>query len=182
MLKKLVILSFISWVLLPVVLLSQTKTPFSGDPAKYKDELTTFMGPNLNDVQKANLIKWDSLAFNKEDMTRIIDLTSQFYGRGMRPVPHFNDLLVTLNTFIISKSESDILGSWLTGLSEIVFNPRLNNESIDRYVKNTSLMIKSNILAETSSIRWKVKDSKLKFLHDTVFYVEIKNATLTCYS
>jgi hypothetical protein len=141
MLKKLIILSFISWVLLPAGLHSQAKTPFSGDPAKYKDELTTFMGPNLNDVQKANLnsfrVKWDSLAFNKENMTRIIDLTSQFYGRGMRPVPHFNDLLVTLNTFIISKSESAILGSWLTGLSEIVFNPRLNNESIDRYVKTS---------------------------------------------
>jgi hypothetical protein len=186
MLKKLALLSLLIQVLLPEKVLPQVKIPFSGDPVKYKEELTTFMGPNLNDVQKANLnsfkTKWDSSAFSKENMIRIIDITSQFNGRSMRPVPHFNDFLVTLNTFIERKSGSDFLSSWLTGLSEIVFNPRFNSESIDRYIKNTSSMIKNNILAESSSIRWKVKNCKLQFLHDTVFYVVIKNATLTCYS
>ena len=84
-------------ILLPGNLLSQVKSTFSGDPSKYKAELTAFMGPNLNDVQKANLnsflVKWDSAAFNDENKYRIIDLTSMFYGRAMRPVPHFNDLL-----------------------------------------------------------------------------------------
>jgi hypothetical protein len=49
-------------------------------------------------------------------------------------------------------------------------------------MKNTTLMIKDNILAESPSIRWKVKNSKMEFLHDTVFRAIIKNATLTCYS
>jgi hypothetical protein len=171
---------------LPGNLLSQVKTPFSGDPLKYKTELTAFMGPNLNDIQKANLnsflVKWDSAAFSDENKYRIIDLTSMFYGRAMRPVPHFNDLLAALNIFIEKKADTELLTTWLTGLSETAFNPRLNNESIDRYVKNTSLMIRDNILTETASLKWKVKNCKLEFKHDTVFLVEIKNATLTCYS
>jgi hypothetical protein len=186
MIKKLVVIISLLLLLLPADLISQVRSPFSGDLDKYKAELTTFMGPNLSDVQKANLnsflAKWDSAAFSNENMMRIIDLMSQFCGRAMRPVPHFNDFLTTLNVFIENNSGSELLTTWLTGLSETVFNPRLNNESINRYVKNTSLMIKNNVLAETASIRWKVKNSKLEFRHDTVFLVEIKNATLTCYS
>ncbi|MCX6333625.1 MAG: hypothetical protein NT092_04885 [Bacteroidia bacterium] len=186
MIKKLAIFGLLLLIIFPGKLLSQVKTPFSGDPLKYRAELTTFMGPNLNDAQKANLnsflAKWDSAAFSDENKYRIIDVTSQFYGRAMRPVPHFNDLMAALNIFIEKKADSELLTTWLTGLSETAFNPRLNNESIDRYVKNTSLMIKDNILAETASLRWKVKNCKLEFIHDTTFLVKIKDATLTCYS
>ncbi len=186
MLRKLVILSLIIRLLLPVNLYSQLKSPFTGDPVKYKEELTAFMGPNLKDDQKANLntflANWDSTAFSDEDMIRIIDLTSQFYGRSMRPVPHMNNFLTTINTYIRKRGESEFLSNWLTGLSEIVFNPRVSIENIDRYIKNTELMITDNILSQMSTMRWKVKNSTLKFIHDTVFKVVVTNATLVCSS
>jgi hypothetical protein len=186
MLKKLSLLIFTFLLLMPGNLFSQAKSPFSGDPSKFSAELTTFMGPNLNDEQKATmnsfLAEWDSAAFSSDNMTRLMDLASQLSGRSMRPVPHFNDLLITLNILITNKSESEFLSNWLIGLSEVVFNPRFTGESIDRYIKNTGLMIKDNILSESASIRWKVKNCKLQFLHDTVFHVVINNATLTCFS
>ena len=186
MLKKLIVINLITLALVPLKLFSQVKSPFTGDPARFTTELTTFMGPNLNDLQKANLnsfiTRWDSSAFIDENKFRIIDISSQFTGRAMRPVPHFNDLLTTLNVFIESKKESELLTSWLTGLSEIVFNPRISTDNIGRYIKNTSLMIKSNILNESASLRWKVKGADLNFVHDTVFKVIFSNATLTCYS
>ena len=173
-------------LLLPATLRSQVKSPFSGDPLKYKAELTSFMGPNLNDAQKANLntflARWDSAAFSDEIRYSIIDIASQFYGRAMRPVPHFNDFLAAINLFAGKKTEAGLFSNWLTGISETTFNPRVNNDFIDRYVKNTSLMITDNTLNETPSLRWKVKNSKLVFKHDTAFLVEISNATLTCYS
>ncbi len=184
--KKLVILSLIIRIILPADLLSQVKSPFTGDPAKYRDELTMFMGPNLDDEQKANLnfflASWDSSAFSKENMTRIIDITSQFSARSMRPVPHFNDFFLTLKAFNDKENEGEILSNWLAGLSETLFNPRFSTDRIARYIKNTGLMIKDNILSESLAIQWKVKESPLKFLHDTVFFVEVTNATLTCYS
>jgi hypothetical protein len=186
MLKKLAILCLALQAFLPAVLLSQVKPTFSGDPAKYREELTAFMGPNLNEEQKGNLgtflASWDSASFSKDNMTRIIDLTSQFAGKGMRPVPHFNDLLITLNTVIEKKSGDKFLADWLSGMSELAFNPRYPMENIDKYIRNTRVMIRDNVLSESPSLKWKVKNSKLTFLHDTVFLVSIRNATLTCYS
>jgi hypothetical protein len=186
MLNKLVFLILISGAFLTLNLHSQVKSTFTGDPEKYKTELVAFMGPNLNDEQKANLntflVAWDSAAFSKENMIRVIDLSSQFTERTMRPVPHFNNFFSTINTFSASEKEEDFLTKWLTGLSEIVFNPRFTNESVDKYIKYTALMIRDNVLAETSAIKWKVKNAELEYVHDTVFMVVIKNATLTCYS
>jgi hypothetical protein len=186
MLKKLVFISSILLAISPNHLYSQAKSPFTGDPAKYRDELTLFMGPNLDDVQKANmktfLAAWDSSAFSRENMTRIIDISSQFSARSMRPVPHFNDFFLTIKAFSEKENQGEILGNWLTGLSETLFNPRFSTDRITRYIKNTGLMIRDNILSESTTVRWKVKESPLEFMHDTVFYVEVSNATLTCYS
>jgi P pilus assembly chaperone PapD len=43
-------------------------------------------------------------------------------------------------------------------------------------------MVKDNVLSESGSIKWKVKNNTLKFLYDTAVYVTISNATLTCYT
>jgi len=184
--KKLVFLILISGVFLSLDLQSQVKAPFTGDPQKYKEELLAFMGPNLNDEQKANLnnflAAWDSAAFDRENMIRIIDLSSQFVERAMRPVPYFNDFFSTINTLSPTDGDKDILTKWLTGLSELAFNPRFNNESVDRYIKYTALMVKDNILAETPALKWKVKNAELEYVHDTLFMVIIRDATLTCYS
>lgn len=186
MLRKLVILCLILQVLIPVSLYSQTKSAFSGDPLKFREELKTFMGPNLSDEQIANLntfsARWDSAAFSKESMVKIIDISSQLSSRYMRPAPHFHDFLLTLNYFIDFKREDTFFKNWLTGLSELAFSRKFTNDNIDTYFRNSGSMIKSNVLFESSSVKWKVKNSTTKFLHDTTFHIAISNATLTCYS
>jgi hypothetical protein len=186
MLKKLIVLSLFIQVLIPVDLFSQTKSAFSGDPEKFRTELTAFMGPNLNAEQSANLnlffSRWDSAVFNADIKDKIINVSSQLSSRQMRPVPHFNDFLLALNNFIESKSDTPFFKSWLDGLSEITFNQKFPNDKIDRYFKNSSLLVKENVLYESGSVKWKVKNNTPKFLHDTSIYVSISNATLTCYS
>jgi len=186
MLKKLFILSFLIQVIIFVTLFSQTKSAFSGDPAKFKLELTAFMGPNLNPEQLANLnkflVRWDSAAFSRDNMEKIIDVSSQLSARQMRPVPHFNDFLVTLNYFIEYNRDISFFTNWLRGVSEIAFSKKITNDIIDKYFKNSSSMIKDNVLFESGSVKWKVKNSTLKFLHDTAIYVTISDATLVCYS
>ena len=167
-------------------MVAQVKSAFTGDVTTYRTELENFMGPNLNADQKNNLSKflsrWDSAGFSKINMGMITDISSQMSARLMRPVPHFSDFLVTVNYFLDYKRDNAIFTSWLKGLSEIAFNPRTSSDNIIRYFKNTGSMIKENVLSESGSVRWKVKNSNLKFEHDTAFYVEISNATLTCYS
>ena len=97
-------------------------------------------------------------------MTRILDLSSQLTGRQMRAVPQFSQFLKTLNDFCEYKRDDAFLSYWLTGFSEMLFNPRFRNESIVKYVENTSLLIKENLLINTGSVKWKVKNADLKFV------------------
>ncbi|MGE5419652.1 MAG: hypothetical protein ACM3UT_05670 [Chloroflexota bacterium] len=173
-------------VLISVSLHGQTRSAFTGDQTKFTTELRAFMGPNLNEVQAANMnsfiTKWDSTAFNPEVMTRIVDISSQLSSRLMRPVPHFDSYITTLNYFAEFKRPGDDFRNWLDGLSEIVFSPRFTNDKVYSFLRNTASMIKDNTLYESASVRWKVKNYNLKFQHDTLLFVDIRDATVTCYS
>lgn len=173
-------------LMLSSIFFAQTRSAFTGDQAKFRDEMKSFMGPNLKPDQTANLesffVKWDSAVYSKENMVKIIDISSQLSSRTMRPVPHFDTFLRTLNYFADYKKDQTFFSSWLTGLSELAFNPRYTNDNIYMFVKNTGSMIRDNVLYETGAVKWKVKNYDLKFLHDTVFYIGIDNATLTCFS
>jgi len=134
----------------------QGQPAFSGDPAKFKDELLVYMGPGLSEQSNAILTsfisKWDSAAFSKENMDMILDLSSQLTGRKMRAVPQFSQFLQTLNDFCENERDDEFLSYWLTGFSEMLFNPRYRNESIVKYVENTSLLIRENLLINTGSV------------------------------
>jgi len=179
-------LLLLAFLVMPCTIIAQTKTTFTGDPGKFSSELTAFMGPNLNDQQKLVLgtftMRWDSAAFSNITMGLIQDISSQFAGRAMRPVPHFNNYLTTLNFFAESGKDEKLLNDWLRSLSELAFNPRFTSANIDRYITSFRLLISENILSESPSIRWKTTGGELKYVNDTIFAVEIKNSTITCYS
>jgi len=186
MLKKLIILVQLILLVSAGILHSQTKSAFSGDPTKFRTELKAFMGPNLNPEQLANLnkflVRWDSTAFSNEIKEKIINVSSQLSARQMRPAPHFNDFLVTLNYLIDYNHDIPFATTWLKGVSDIAFSQKFTNDNIDKYFKSSSSMIKENVLFESGSVKWKVKNNTLKFLHDTAIYVSVSDATLTCYS
>ncbi len=184
--KKLLLLAALLLFLLPGRLLSQPRNPFSGDPSAYGEELLSFMGTGLSEERQlivgTFLSAWDSSAFSKENSFRILDLSSQLASRQMRPVPHFIEFIKTLNDFATYSKDRNFLGYWLTGLGEMLFNPRLTNENVARYFQSTSLLIKERVLFVSGPLKWKIKNSDLKFEHDTVTYITVTGATLTCYS
>jgi hypothetical protein len=186
MLKKLFILIHFIMLISSGMVYSQIKSAFSGDHSKFRTEMTAFMGPNLNNDQLINLNKflsrWDSAAFSTEIMDKIINVSSQLSSRQMRPVPHFNNFILTMNYFIDYKHDVAFFTNWLKGLSEIAFNQMYTNDNIDKYIKNSSLIVKENVLFESGSVKWKVKNNTLNFQNDTAIYVTVSNATLTCYN
>lgn len=186
MLKKQVVLSLLLFISLPLCLFPQGRSAFTGELTTFRAELITFMGPNLKPDQSANLnsflSKWDSASFSNESMIRIMDVSSQMSARFMRPVPHFNDFFITLNTLIDQNIDETFFINWIKGLSEIAFTPGYSNDILHRYFKNTGSMMRENVLFESGSVKWKVKNSEIKFMHDTVYFASVTNATLTCYS
>ncbi len=184
--RKLVIMSLFFLAVALQQLAGQSRSAFTGDLNKYIAELREFMGPNLNFSQSSNLNKfiqrWDSSSFSGTSMVMIVDISSQLSSRPLRPVPNFNEFLVTLNYFVDYKRDDSALASWLKGLSEIAFSPRFSSDNLSRFFSNTGLMLKENVLYESGSVRWKIKNSSLKFEHDTIFHVLVSNATLSCYT
>ena len=186
MYKKFIILNLIFLLFFPGNLYPQARPVFSGEPAKFSEELRIYMGTNLSEqnhiILNSFITKWDSSGFSRENMTRIIDISSQLTGRPIRIVPQFIQFLGTLNDFIDFKQGDTFLSSWLKGFSDLLFNPRFSNASITSYMQNTSLMIRENLLINTGSVKWKVKNPDIKFLYDTTLKVILRNVTLTCYS
>ena len=111
-------------------------------------------------------------------MVMIVDISSQLSARLMRPVPHFNDFLVTINYFIDFKQDEAFFSNWLRGLSEIAFNPQDLKRKYNKVFQEYRFNDKRKCTSESGSVKWKVKSSKLKFEHDTVFYV----ANNQCYT
>ena len=183
MIRKLLILFFSIFSLSAAEIYPQVKPLFSGDPDKFRQELTAFMGVNLNEENSGNLnsflTKWDSAGFSQENKTIIIDVSNKLVRRQMRAVPHFSQFMKTL----VSMSDYDnvnLIKDWLTGLDEMFVRSELTNDSFLRYFQNTNLLISESILYASGSVSWKVSDAKPEYVYDTVFKAIFRDATLTC--
>jgi hypothetical protein len=173
-------------VLFSVSLFSQVKPVFSGDATKFRNELTTFLGPNLSIDQAGSvnsfLTRWDSAGFSRDNMTRIIEVSNQLAGRSMRPSPHFTDFIKTLYDLLATGKSPEYLKSFLTGMVKMASKQDISNDLIDRFFTNTSALLTANVLFNSGSARWKIKDGSFAFGYDTAFRVTLKNVTLTCYT
>lgn len=165
---------------------SQVKIPFSGDISKFREELTVFLGPNLNQEQTAAvklfIARWDSSGFSRENMARIAEISVKLASRNFRISPHFIDYLKTLTDFSTISKNQDFQNFWLKGLSKMVLKQTTNNDYFDRYFRNTSSMMKDNIIYELGNTKWKVKGNNITFMYDSVFKMVVNDITLTAYS
>jgi hypothetical protein len=182
MIKKLFLIIAFA-VALPGFIFSQAKQRFSGDPGKFRVELTAFLGPNLNAEQSgiANTFytKWDSSGFSRENMEKIIDISVKLSARNLRISPHFIDFLKTLNDFAENPKSPDFIKNWLKGLSRTAGEQYLTNDNLDRYFRNTSSLIRNNMIYDIGNTKWKIKGTDIHFLYDTIFRIDVNNVTLT---
>ena len=167
-------------------LFSQVRSRFTGDTGKFKEELTLFLGTNLNPDLTISLnafyAKWDSAGFSPENMKRIVDISSGLASRNLRINPHFIDYLTALTRLSEYTKTTDFINNWLRGLSETVKKTKIPNDNLDRLFKNTSSLIKDNVISESGNIRWKVNGNNLSFVYDTTFKIIVRDVTLTAYS
>jgi len=186
MTRKFLILCFFIFLLPSKAVFSQIKPPFSGEPEKYRQELLAFMGTGLSvdqtGILNQFLSKWDSSGFSLEVKSRLPGLSNQLSIRQMRAVPHFIRYLETLNSFSDFQGGGDLFTRWLIGLKNLLSVQENSNESILRYFESTVLLITKNVLFDSGTLKWTVKNAVPSFAHDTAFKVIVSNATLTCYS
>lgn len=183
--KKILLASLLLAVMLQISF-PQVKNPFSGEIAKFKEELTAFLGQNLNPDQSETvrlfLSGWDSSGFSQENMGRIAEISGKLASRNLRITPHFIDYLKTLTDFSTICKDPDFQNFWLKGLSHMVVKQTVNNDYLDRYFRNASSMMKNNVFYELGSTKWMVKGNDITFRYDSVFKMVFKDVTLTAYS
>ncbi|MBP8958821.1 MAG: hypothetical protein KBG40_00145 [Bacteroidales bacterium] len=185
MAKKLTIILLI--FLSAVSMLSpQTRKSFSGEKEKFSEELTAYMGPNLNAEQLVILnnfkSRWDSSYFNRDISQSIMEISSMLATRNMRAVPHFINFLKTLSLLSDYKGNQGYFNIWLNGLAAMINNQTVTNDILDRFIRNTGSFVSSGIAAESGSAWWKIKGGNVTFKFDTAFFLNLHDVTLTAYS
>ncbi len=168
---------------LPAV--GQVSSQFSGDASKFTGELTSFMGTLVNKTQKAEvdlfISLFDSTCFSTETRDRIVNVASQLRGRRVSQVPGFIFFARTLTDFVTTNQGKEEVSAWLAGLSEMAFDPRFTNASIEKFIEVTGLLLVDNTIYSAGSVRWKTKGGTVEFDRDTVLKIDIKTVTLTCF-
>lgn len=185
--KKL-ILFFLLAQILPVFypLWGQTFKKFSTDTSKYIEELNLFMGKNINEKNQLVLNKfigfWQSGAYTDLERNQIISVSNSLIKRKARPIPHFNNYLISLTEFKESSFDPDQFNTWVEGLNNIIEKKQLSLRIIDRFLQITYWILSDNTLFKSPSTQWKSSSGDYKFVFDTDFKIIFDKADLICYA
>jgi hypothetical protein len=177
---KKIILIFLAAALPALCAVGQEQ--FSGDTATFTAELTTFMGTlvSKSEIAEIDLFKslYDSTCFSHETKDRIINVASQLRGRRVSQIPGFIYFVRTLTDFVETNQDKNEVSAWLEGLSEMAFDPRFSNSSIEKFIEVTGLLLVDHTIYAAGSVRWKTRGGKLEFVRDTVLKIDIRTVTL----
>ncbi|MCK7529615.1 MAG: hypothetical protein MZV63_00415 [Marinilabiliales bacterium] len=182
---KKILIAILAAAALTISVTGQVPTQFSGETAKFTAELTAFMGTLVSKPEKAEVdlfnSLYDSTIFNAKVKDRIINVASQLRGRRISQTPGFIFYVRTLTDFIQTEQGQEEISAWLEGLSEMAFDPRFTNASVEKFIEVTGLLLVDNTIYSAGSVRWKTRDGKVEFVRDTVLKIEIKAVTLKAF-
>ena len=157
----------------------QVSSQFSGDASKFTGELTAFMGTLVSKPQKAEvdlfISLYDSTCYSRETRDLIVNVASQLRGRRVSQVPGFIFFVRTLTDFVTTNQGKDEVSAWLAGLSEMAFDPRFTNASIEKFIEVTGLLLVDNTIYSAGSVRWKTKGGTVEFARDTVSFMKTRH-------
>ena len=155
---------------------------FSGDTATFTAELSSFMGTlvSKSEIAEIDLFKalYDSTCFSPQTKYRIINVASQLRGRRISQAPGFVYFVRTLTDFVETNQNKNEVSAWLEGLSEMAFDPRFSNASIEKFIEVTGLLLVDHTIYASGSVRWKTRGGKVEFVRDTVLKIDIRTVTL----
>ncbi|MDZ7634341.1 MAG: hypothetical protein U5L72_07875 [Bacteroidales bacterium] len=182
---KKILLTILAAAAITISVKGQVPTQFSGETSKFTAELTAFMGtlvskPEKEEVDLFNAL-YDSTCFDAKVKDRIINVASQLRGRRISQAPGFIFYLRTLTDFIQTEQGQEEIIAWLEGLSEMAFDPRFTNASVEKFIEVTGLLLVDNTIYSAGSVRWKTRDGAVEFVRDTVLKIEIKAVTLKAF-
>ncbi|MBN2481862.1 MAG: hypothetical protein JXB19_08990 [Bacteroidales bacterium] len=165
--------------------ISQVTEIFSGVPAQYPDELYLHMQKNISPESERIIydfmILWNDSAFSIQEQQRIINTSRYLVNKNAKPYPHFSNFLSCITTLRRSVQYETNFDGWVDGLDLMLTRPDYSLQRVDEYLGFSTVLIDSNFLYDSRSVKWKITSPFYRFVADTVVRVEISKTDLVCY-
>ena len=165
---------------------AQESKVFSGEIAKYPDELFFYMQKNINPESEEILNKFiaawtkDSL-FSTGEQEKIISVSSSLLKKNAKPYPHFSHYLNCLVSQKKSTQKPENYADWNKGLDLLIAERKITLQTMDRYLVFVRQLIDSSSLFRSSSVEWRITSPDYRFVVDSAIRVIVKNTGIVCY-
>jgi hypothetical protein len=165
---------------------AQESNIFSGEIAKYPDELSLYMQKNINPESEEILNKFiaawkqDSL-FSTAEQQKIISVSANLLKKNAKPYPHFAHYLNCLVSLKTSEQKPENYAGWEKGLDLLIAQRKITLQVMDRYLIFVHQLIDSSSLYRSISTLWRITSPDYHFVVDSTIRVVVKNTSLVCY-
>jgi hypothetical protein len=161
---------------------NQRLREFSENQDTFKSEFITFMGPNLNEKQGAELTGfftlWDSAYFSTNEMEGIIKTANLYLSRNARPVPHMINFIRLLSLIAESDKERRHFPVWTEAFDDLLIKDELSITRLNELIISTTGLLSSGILYQSSYVLWKADRSSFQYDYKDSLKVVFENIDL----
>lgn len=181
------ILLLIVALLSTLALKSQTVKSFSGDTAKFPDEVQSLFSTvskraiesKFQELLEPFLESWNADIYNEAEKKIIIGNANTLLKKKSTVYPDlFNYFLIIHN--LKKKGNNNAVLNWSEDLQNHL--PDLIQRKIHPYLEQYKLMFNDRILFQSTTFSWFISDTSLNLMFDTVISVLYKDANLSCAS
>jgi hypothetical protein len=165
---------------------AQESKVFSGETAKYPDEIAAYIQKNVNAESEAvltgflNAWKIDSI-FSVPEQERIVSLSMSMLKKNAKPYPHFSHFLNCVVTLKKTTLNSRNFSGWDKGLELLISQKKITLQTMDRYLLFVKQLADSSTLFRSNSVEWKITSPDFQFIIDSTIHIAVNQTNLVCH-
>lgn len=162
---------------------------FTHEKEKYYQELTKYLEASSKREEAKVILKefeeiWlEGIFFSDEMRDNIYNVSDAMLKKKARQFPHFGNYVRCLMTFSQdSVKHIKNYKEWENGILHICAGKKTNVRVLDKYLKNTLPLLKSNSVYKSATTEWRANSNNYKFIVDkTIKIVFNDEINLTCF-
>ncbi|MCU0370992.1 MAG: hypothetical protein MUC31_06225, partial [Bacteroidales bacterium] len=172
-------------VLCSVTMHGQLVKSFSEDPAKFPADLQLLFssisspttGMKVRELLNPFTESWNANVFPDDEKVMILNNANTLLSRKLSNYPDIYHYISIIH-YLKKKGNREAVTIFSTDLMNRLSSA--NQRQIQAYLEQYELMVKSNILYQSSSFSWFISDSSFRLEYDTAVRVIYHRADLTC--
>jgi hypothetical protein len=164
---------------------AQDSKIFSGEVAKYPDELSMYIQKNVNAESSAVLndflMAWkgDSI-FSVQEQEAIVQRSLSMIRKNAKPYPHFSRYLSCVLLMKKDAAKAARFSGWDKGFDKLVEDRKATLQAMDRYLIFVKQLADSNALFQSSTVEWRIASPVFRFVIDSTIHVLVDKTDLFC--